>query len=375
MTEGCPIVWLIFFFAGALFFLLYLLLISAFARRWCYHKGALNEVWGRQTKISLIVAYRNEADFLPAFVDAIKRQEAFDGSFELIAVNDHSDDGSEKLLSSQAIDHLIMLNAKGHGKKNALREAIEMSRGELIVTSDADCIPPDSWLKTLALWYQGTGADMLVGPVKMIPDGSFSAYYDSIDYYSLQMSGAGAVMLGKPVFCSAANLAFTKAAWDEASGCMDGAKFASGDDVFLLHAFKKLKKSIVFVSDKEALVQTPVTGTVRGFFRQRVRWGGKSPAYKDSFSVLVALSVLFANLWLLALIPASFCRDICFRILIVAFTLKLLADYSLLKTGRRLFSISYPFAIHLLFSMIYPFVLCLTAFGALMLPARWKGRA
>ncbi|GAO28384.1 N-acetylglucosaminyltransferase [Geofilum rubicundum JCM 15548] len=322
----------------------------------------------------MIVPYRNEAKTLPALLAALGQQNLSSHLFEVIAVNDHSEDGGENWLSGQNLfkGSLRRIDAQGQGKKSALKEGIACAKGPLIVTLDADCVPHRGWLKTLMDGFGQWEADMLIGPVKMRSSGSFLSRFESVDYWALQMSGAAAAMLGFPVFCSGANLAFKKSVWEEAVPHSSGTDVASGDDVFLLHAFKKLHKKICFLRHPSALVETSTSGSVGAFLRQRMRWGGKSTSYKDAAAIALAVIVFMANLWLLLLLAFWMLTGMPFRMFGLAFLLKVAADYFLLRQGRRLFDVRYSFLKHLLFSVMYPFGLVATAIGGLILPEKWK---
>lgn len=361
----------------ALFFAVYLAVIFLLAIIWRFRERSELASISQSTSVSVVVAYRNEISNLPGFIAALSAQTDFDGNIELIAVNDHSDDGGDVWMASQvfARGRMILIDAQGSGKKAAIREGIEVASGELIVSCDADCVPGPEWIKTIVTKYRQDDADMLAGPVRMLPGDTLIGQYDAIDYYSLQVSSAAAIKAGFPVFCSAANMAFRKSAWEEAQDLMDGQNYLSGDDVFLLHAFKKLGKRIVFISDPGAVVDTFSSGSIATCFRQRVRWGGKSRGYKDVASIILTLTVFGANLFLLVLLIPVITGSLPFWLLAASFGIKAVTDYLLLSGGKRVFKVTLPFYRYVLIAVIYPFVLVLTASGALLLAEQWKKKA
>lgn len=360
---------------GSLFVSAYAVILVSFAVAWYQSRHQSCSFSGLVVPfISVVVPYKNEAAALPALMEALGQQRLALGLFEVVAVNDHSEDGGDDWLKHQTLFEgaLRLMDAQAYGKKNALKEGILNAKGSWIVTVDADCIPHRGWLTAILNGFGQTEADMLIGPVKMRSDGTFLSDFESIDYYSLQMSGASAAMLGIPVFCSGANLAFKKADWLEAVKKSAGADKASGDDVFLLHAFKKLHKKILFVRNPEAMVETVTSGSVTAFFRQRMRWGGKSTSYKDAATIALALIVFLANLWLLLLLVLWVFGGLSGWYFWAAYGLKAGADYLLLAQGRQFYGLSYSFLKHLFYSVAYPFVLIVTAVGGWLLPERWK---
>ena len=97
---------------------------------------------------SIVVPTRNGAATLPALLDAIARQRV-DFSFEVVAVDSSSTDGSDALLGRR-VDLLITIPADrfDHGATRNL--AIEQTRGDLIVLLVQDALPAsDTWLDAL----------------------------------------------------------------------------------------------------------------------------------------------------------------------------------------------------------------------------------
>jgi cellulose synthase/poly-beta-1,6-N-acetylglucosamine synthase-like glycosyltransferase len=266
------------------------------------------------------------------------------------------------------------LSCYDYGKKSAIRTGINIATGQIITTIDADCIPTLNWLGAIANSYNSTKATMLIGPVKMIADTSLFSRFQSFDFMALQMSGAGAAMQGWPVFCSGANLTFEKSAWQTAQSTLSGQEQASGDDVFLLHAFKKLGLPIAFNKDEAAMVSTHTEKTLKSFLKQRMRWGGKSKSYNDVHTILLAILVLFANLSVLFALVSGLFNLTYLVLFLILFAIKLIADYHLIMAGQVFFGNKPAFLPFLLFSMVYPFYIILAAFGGLLLNTTWKGR-
>jgi len=97
---------------------------------------------------SVVIPTCNGAATLPALVDALSRQRV-DFSFEVVAIDSGSTDGSAELLRGRA-DRLIAIPAGtfDHGATRNL--AIEQSRGDLIVLMVQDAVPAsDTWLGAL----------------------------------------------------------------------------------------------------------------------------------------------------------------------------------------------------------------------------------
>src|SRR5690606_7148041 len=98
---------------------------------------------------------------------------------QFIVVNDHSSDNTAAIIKGfsqsgvQLIDLADHVSGKHNSyKKKAIEVAISYAAGELIVTSDADCIFPPRWLETLGAFYVSRNAAFIAAPVRIKPERS-----------------------------------------------------------------------------------------------------------------------------------------------------------------------------------------------------------
>lgn len=97
---------------------------------------------------------KNAAPYLQACLDSIAIQS--ERNWELIAVNDGSEDESLALLNDFALgrDNVLIANNKGAGVISALQLAYSLSKGEYIHRMDADDIMPPNKLKMMLNAWQ-----------------------------------------------------------------------------------------------------------------------------------------------------------------------------------------------------------------------------
>ncbi len=326
--------------------------------------------------ISVIVPFRNEQKNIEQLIHNLSQQRFSFHHLEVVMVDDHSsDNGMEILRKMQSrYNWLKIVSSYSKGKKEALRQGISAATGELIVTTDADCRFGKDWLQTIAETYLNLNPDMMVMPVSMEGDHKLTDLFQQIDYLSLQMVTAGAFGIGNPIISSGANLAFKKKSFLEAGKSMPGQNFMSGDDVFLLHAFKNHEFKIIYLKSAQAMVKTTPAESIFEFLQQRMRWGGKSRGYKDRFAKLTALLILFTNT-AIAILPFLSVIDI--RYLLIwsaAIIIKVIADWNILKTGSPFYSIKLSLRHHLIFSIAYPYYILIAGLGSLFVRERWKNR-
>src|SRR5690606_5626203 len=110
--------------------------------------------------------------------------------YEVWVVDDHSTDNTLELarqLLLPGLDlHVVSLPAGVSSKKSAIAAGVARATGELILTTGADCILPDTWVSTLASFYASTGAACIAAPVLMRPEATCVGIFQCLDFLSLQ---------------------------------------------------------------------------------------------------------------------------------------------------------------------------------------------
>lgn len=116
---------------------------------------------------------KNAAPFLEKCLQSIKAQDRSQFEFELVAVNDHSDDGTVDILQrwAEENDWMQLLHNDGAGILDALNTGIEQASGNIISRMDADDIMPLEKLQRLyhELVQKGEG-HVITGKVKYFRD-------------------------------------------------------------------------------------------------------------------------------------------------------------------------------------------------------------
>jgi len=319
--------------------ILYFILILSFLIGWIkiktYQRGQFDP---SGIYISLIIAAKNEKNNIPKLLNLLTKQTISESAFEIILVNDHSKDNTLQLANnlSLKIPHLKVLNLPDNksGKKQAVKFGVKYSKGQLIVTTDADCLPNQFWLETLASFYLRFKPKLIIAPVLMQANNSFEKM-QALDFFSLMASGAGASGIKQPIMCNGANLAFEKSAYNEFNDPHNH-KFSSGDDVFLLLNMKKnYRKKILFIKSADAIVFTKAEKTLKHYVQQRIRWASKSSGYRDSAILTTSFLVLLINLSLLInLISCFFFPEFSYLFLVQLIAKSIIDFIFLFKTGN-----------------------------------------
>ncbi|MBS1738588.1 MAG: glycosyltransferase [Bacteroidetes bacterium] len=274
-----------------------------------------------QPYLSVIIAARNEENNIGACLNALIDQHYPIDNFEIIVTNDHSTDATAAVVKSFDRPNIILLELADYidgkplnsYKKKSIETALAIAKGELIVTTDADCIARPYWLQTLATFYCERQPVFIAMPVAYsLPQKSsflkkFFYIFQALDFMALQGITGASAATGIHNMCNGANLAYTKDSFYAVNGFDEIQDIASGDDMLLMEKIQKIfPDKISYLKSQEVIVTTHPSVTVGEFFHQRIRWASKADRYTDKKITAVLVWVYFLNVWLLTLAIASF---------------------------------------------------------------------
>ncbi len=260
--------------------------------------------------ISVIIPARNEAENIAACLQSICQQDYPLNLFEIIVVDDASTDNT--LAIARTIEknglqiNIARLEARENNtapKKRAIEKGIALSKGSLIVTTDADCIVGPSWLKNMAAWHQYSNNVFIAAPVLMQNNGSLLSRFQALDFLTMQGITAASVSRQFHYMCNGANLAYEKKVFEDVGGFNGIDQIASGDDMLLMNKIARLyPQRVGFINAQAAIVSTACAESWSAFLQQRIRWASKAGHYQQPKMLLVLLLVYLLNFFLLALL-------------------------------------------------------------------------
>ena len=356
--------------------------ISMLFMSWVRKQTPVKKNNNASKSISLIIAIRNESENLPKLLKSIKQLDYPHHLFEVIFIDDHSEDNSNDIIeefnkSCPSINiKYRMLEAAISGKKAALNQAYKQAENDLIVTTDGDTQLPKEWLKKTADIFQNTKTMMALGGIKINKSISFIGNFQALELLSLIASGAGAARLNHPIMSNGANIAFRKNILTIINNEALKPNIPSGDDMFLMLETKKKfgAKSIVFLKDIAHFVNTAPITNWKDLINQRIRWVSKSNHYKDPFLITTSWIVFLQNLLIALLVFISVFFPVIFQILGPIWLLKVILDYIFLYNASQFTSQKYLMKNYFLMALIYPFFISYTAIMGQFSSFKWKGR-
>jgi cellulose synthase/poly-beta-1,6-N-acetylglucosamine synthase-like glycosyltransferase len=330
-----------------------------------------------RTKISVIIPARNEEGNIGKLLTSLQSQTYPAHLFEVIVVDDHSTDNTAAIVKGFASVKLIQIqfdNINSY-KKKAIETGIAAASGDLIVTTDADCIVKETWLKTIAAFKEETNAVFIAAPVSMQCNSTLLQIFQSMDFMVLQGITAASVKKRIHNMCNGANLAYERKIFFEVNGFKDIDHIASGDDMLLMQKISQHHPGRVsYLLSKDAIVTTEAAKTWKEFFNQRIRWASKATNYNDIKIFSALFLVYFFNCALLALLITGFwIHDLWLgflSVLIIKTIVELIFLYPIAKFYNKQGLLTlFPFfqPLHIIYTVIAGW---LGVFGSF----EWKGR-
>lgn len=335
-----------------------------------------------KTKFSIIIPFRNEEENLSQLLHSILRLSYPSSLFEVLLIDDDSQDNSVEIINNFKNKYnyitLSILKTKRSSKapkKDSITTGIAHSKHDWIITTDADCIVPMSWLETFDHFIQNECPKMIIAPVTYHDIDSFIKGFQLMDLLSLQGTAIGSFGIGKPFLCNGANFAYSKQFFVDLKGFEGNSNIASGDDVFLLEkAILKEKESIRFLKSKDQIVTTKAQPNFAALVQQRVRWAKKMTSLKTVFGKGVGLIVFLMNLTLLVLLIMTWIDLFRFKILAAGFIIKAFVDFCLIYKSAQLTGQKSKLIHYIQSSICYPFFSVFVVLYSLFFNYKWKGR-
>jgi poly-beta-1,6-N-acetyl-D-glucosamine synthase len=357
-----------------LLFFLYGILIFYYWISWTNIPVFSAEGKSASVRLSVIIPARNEEENIARLLQALKEQTH---PAEIIVVDDHSTDQTTSVVSRFQNVRLVTLETDNINayKKKAIAAGIAIATGDVIVTTDADCLPPPSWLKTMAVFFEERKAAFVAAPVVIDCNTSVVQIFQALDFMVLQGITGASVHQRFHHMCNGANLAYEKKLFYDVNGFQDIDQIASGDDMLLMGKIGKLHpERIHYLKSQDALVHTTPQQTWGDFFNQRIRWASKARFYDDRRITAVLLLVYLLNLSFFGLLGAA-CVDPSYWLYLGgAWLLKTIIEYPFFISLTRFFGKQWAIPYFLFFQPLHIIYMIIAGLLGQFGKYEWKGR-
>ncbi len=336
-------------------------------------------------KVSVLISVRNEEAILTESLTHLVQQDYPMEALEIILINDRSKDQTPVIMEEfrSKYPHLFKIttietdNSLGLSpKKYALSQGIKSCTGQIILSTDADCLVPPTWVSAMASKFT-ENTSMVLGLTTYFQDKTLSPWLmgmQSLEFFSHSLVSASLIGNQFPINANANNLAYTRVAYDKVEGFSTNSHIISGDDDFLLQKIAKSKIGVIkFSADPLSYVTTRPSTSLTQIWEQRKRWASKCSFY--GAKQVTFLSTIYAYYLLIFLmILAGIVCPIYLKIGLVVWCLKTFMDYQVMKKGAQIFKQHNLLSWFLPTAVVHiPLIIFAVAFGSFG-QFTWKGQ-
>ncbi len=256
--------------------------------------------------VSVVIAARNAVVELEKNLPYILYQDY--PRFEVVVVNDSSDDGTEELLTELAryepklnVVHIRQNLNFFQGKKFPLSLGIKSAKYELLLLTDADCKPTSNqWIKSMISNYGGE-TEVVIGHGAYTHNKGLLGLLQRYDSILIAMFYLSKALAGKPYMAVGRNLSYTKSLFMNNKGFISHYKVPSGDDDLFIQQVATRRNSRVELR-KEAFTYSDPKPTMSLWIRQKRRHISTSNYYRFGIKMLLGLYPLTQFIFLGALV-------------------------------------------------------------------------
>jgi len=299
--------------------------------------------------ISVIVAAHNEEKDIANLLDFLSFQEYPKDKYEVIIINDRSRDNTEGIIKkySEKYNNIKYLKIDKEdknlvGKKNALTKGIEQSNGNILLFTDADCVPGKNWLKSINNQFN-LGFDVVVGYSPLVSYNTktifqkFVFLLKRLERLSIFSISAGTIGWNWGVTATGRNFAYRKRVFKELNGFSGIGHIPSGDDDLFLQKISKSKKyKISFAKDKKSFVNSVERKSAKEQINQEKRRASKWIYYPLNIKIYLALIFVFYLFLFISFVMAIF-SSFSWNSFLGIFIIKVIFDFLIVIKGAILF--------------------------------------
>lgn len=266
--------------------------------------------------VSVIIAARNELENLQKNLVQILEQDYPD--FEVIVVNHCSWDSSQAYLEAlQAqykhlkVSQLLEQEKYPTGKKFALTIGIKAAKNDLLIFTDADCVPESKqWLRNLQSRFT-SGKDIVLGFSPYKKHKGLLNLYIRFETLMTALFYFSAALMGRAFMGVGRNMAYRKDLFFKHKGFAGHQHIMSGDDDLFVNA-AATSNNVAIEINPESFVYTEPKRNYSAWGRQKTRHMTTGKYYKNKdkrwlgwyyaslmlfYSLILVLLIMNPALW------------------------------------------------------------------------------
>ena len=264
-----------------------------FFSRLAFHQSMPRSV-SQTHPVSVIICSRDEADNLVKNLPGVLVQQ-YQTTHEVIVVNDNSFDESKYILEEyqKSFRQLQLIELKQEarfipGKKFPLSIGIKTAKYEIVLLTDADCVPASEfWIEKMQEGFSN-GTEIVLGYGALHKKKTFfnklvrwETLHTALQYLSYAKAGLTYMGVGR-------NLSYKKSVFFRHKGFSAHNNVPGGDDDLFINK-AATKDNIAIVIDKEAFTLSEPASTWKQWTKQKKRHYTTSRFYKPVHKLLLGM--------------------------------------------------------------------------------------
>ena len=291
--------------------------------------------------VSVIVCAHNEYDNLQDYLSILLEQDY--PCYEVIVVDDSSEDGSDLLLERWSRQYGNLYHTfvpRGarvlSNKKLALTIGIKAAHYDYLLLTDADCRPESKhWIREMMKGFSNEQTELVLG---------FSPYFEKkgllnhIIGYDTLFNGLqymGMARAGKPYMGVGRNLAYKRETFFSVGGFKGLLGNRAGDDDLFVNRIANAANTVV-VNNPNSIVWSVPKTTWREWFHQKRRHLSVSPQYRTRSKIQVTLEPLSRGIFYSCVLASAIVGSIeLISIALALFLLRLLVQLIIINISAR----------------------------------------
>lgn len=310
--------------------------------------------------VSIVIAAKNEAENLRKLIPRLLDQDH--NNFEIVVVNDRSDDNTLSILQSFHDSRLKFITIDRvennfDPKKYALTKGIDEAQKEIVLLTDADCLPSSkNWVSSMARQFDNN-TKIVLGVSQYEKERGFLNMFIRYETLLTAIQYISMAVLGNPYMGVGRNIAYRKAFFEDRGGFDTFKGVTGGDDDLFVNRNASKKNTRVLISP-DAMVNTYPAKNMVEFLQQKTRHLSVGRKYKSKDKLWIAIFNISNISYLITGIIFAYILNepiLFFSGLLIRWLLLMLAINRLLKNTGEKFGIHYIAVLDIIYILYYLF--------------------
>jgi hypothetical protein len=262
----------------------------------------------QSSAVSIVISAKNEQETIEKCVQQLLNQNY--PSFEIIVVNDYSEDDTWTILKKLESEQVVLVNnTQQQGKKSALSQGIERAKNECLLFTDADCMPNSKFWISNMVCHLSDEKEVVLGFGAFRKEKGllnklirFEGFMTGVQCFGFAKSGKAYMGVGR-------NLMYKKSVFTRVGGFQEHQSTLSGDDDLLVNTVATAT-NVAIEMEEESHTISDAEKSWKRFILQKRRQLTAGVQYKKSDQLRLAIygatNFLYYGLFLILLVVSPF---------------------------------------------------------------------